>query len=161
VDNQRREFTVDDHWVERASRAFIWRVASGPRGCVRFVLMVGAGVLAGSTLGGSSVLALVAGGAVGLLLLGLLYATLPRRLRAQMYRDGYRPGRVVSADYDDTGVLISTVSGTRRHDYADIRRVRVAGDLVLVRMEDRLTVVFPRELVPGQRIDALRAALRS
>jgi len=161
MDNQHRELEIDDDWLVKTSRRLVRILALRPRGLVRFVLVVGAAALLGWSLGGSRVLPAVGGAAVGVVVLGLIYSWSARRIRAAMYEFGFRPGRFVRADYDDTGFVISTDVVSRRREYADIRRVEVRDRWVRLRTTDRLTVVLPRDLMPDDRLDRMRAMARS
>lgn len=103
------------------------------------------------------------GGIAGALLFAVIIGGMVlykrRQLTSMLAARGYRPGSTLTADFGDGQVAIAADGGTAQHSYRDIADAKLLGDVVVLRLrEARMLVALPNELVPGERLQALRAA---
>lgn len=149
-----RQYTVTPADPRRVAAALVRCQVRQPRFWVPLAAMVAVLALLGwARFGGTGAVAAVL--FLGVVVAGVI-AFRQRKLRPALATYGFRPGSVLTAEFDDAQVSISNEAGAARHSYTDIADARLVGGVVVLRLRDAgLLVALPRELVP----DDVRARL--
>lgn len=156
-----REYVVDDRAAARMAAAAVRVAFTQPRMLVVTGIIVVAATVVGAAqaVGGSGLAGAITGFVIGLVLVTLMYVVQRGQLRRAFAARGYRPGSLLRVDYGQDGFTISTPEASARHPYANIAKIAIRDDVVVLVMMPRPRVMFvlPRQLVPADRIALMRS----